>query len=364
MNRRALLALAGALVLPALPARARIAFRDAAGRAVELPRPPERILLAFNFEEFIAVAGPGGWDRVAGFNRRQWAVNRPAVWREYLKVLPGLDRLADIGATENQTLNAERCLAQRPDLLVVHAAGVAAVPQEIARIEAAGVPVLVVDYNAQDPALHRAGTLALGAALGQPDRAAALAALYEDRVAEIRRRAAGTGTRPSAYVEIGSGGPGTMGNSYNGAMWGGMLDLLGARNIAAGRIPRGWAPLAPEAVLAGAPEHVFLLGATWENRPDSVRAGYGVTEEEARASLRRYAARPGWAGLPALRNGSLHAIETGLSRCLMDWIGLLAMGRAMFPGAFADLDPEAALARYHAEFLPVPMSGCWIARVA
>ncbi len=364
MRRRNLAALAAALALPALPARAQIALRDAAGRNVILPRPPERILLAFNFEEFIAVAGPGGWDRVVGFNRRQWAINRPAIWREYLKVLPGLDRLPDIGATENQTLTAERCLALRPDLLVVHAVGVAAVPQEIARIEAAGVPVLVVDYNQQTPELHAASTRALGAALGQQARAEALAAMYIDRVADIRARAARAGTAPSAYVEIGSGGPGAFGNTYNGAMWGGMLDVLGARNIAAGRIPQGWAPMAPEAVLAAAPEHVFLLGSSWENRPGSVRAGYGVTLDEARASLRPYAARPGWAALPAIRNGSLHTIETGLSRCLMDWIGLAYMGRVLYPQAFADLDPEDALARYHEAFLPVPYGGCWMARAA
>jgi ABC-type Fe3+-hydroxamate transport system substrate-binding protein len=364
MRRRHLAALAAALALPAPPARAQISLRDAAGRAVTLPRPPARILLAFNFEEFIAVAGPGGWDRVVGFNRRQWAINRPAVWREYLKVLPGLEQLPDIGATENQTLTAERCLALRPDLLVVHAVGVAAVPQEIARIEAAGVPVLVVDYNAQTPELHAASTRALGAALGQPARAEALAALYAGRVTDIRARAARAGTSPSAYVEIGSGGPGSFGNSYNGVMWGGMLDLLGARNIAAGRIPRGWAPMAPEAVLASAPEHVFLLGSSWQGRPHSVRAGYGVTLDEARASLRPYAGRPGWAGLPAIRSGSLHTIETGLSRCLMDWIALAYMGRALHPAAFEGLDPDAALAQYHADFLPVPMSGCWMARVA
>ena len=364
MHRRRLAALAAAFTLPAIHARAQIALRDAAGRDVTLPRAPDRILLAFNFEEFIAVAGPGGWDRVIGFNRRQWAINRPAVWREYLKVLPGLDRLADIGATENQTLTAERCLALRPDLLVIHAVGAAAVPQEIARIEAAGVKVLVVDYNAQTPELHAASTLALGAAIGQPARAQALATLHADRLAEIRARAAGADAKPSAYVEIGIAGPAGFGNSYNGAMWGGMLDLLGARNIAAGRIPRGWAPMAPEAVLAAAPEHVFLLGSTWENRPDSVRAGYGVSIEQARVSLRPYAARPGWAGLPAIRDGNLHAIETGLARCLMDWIGLAYMGRALYPRAFAGLDPEVALARYHEAFLPVPHNGCWMARVA
>ena len=362
MNRRALLALPAATVSLPRAAQARVVFQDAAGRTVELPRPAERIALGFNFEEFTAVAGPGGWDRVVGFNRRQWAINRPAVWREYLKVLPGLERLADIGAAENQTLTAERVLATRPDLLVIHAFGYTGLAEQMARIEAAGVKVLVVDYNAQTPALHAASTLALGAALGQPERAREIAALYAARIADIAARAARATTRPTAYVEIGVGGPASFGNSYSGAMWGGMLTLAGGRNIADGRIPAGWAPMTPEAVLAAAPEHVFLLGSSWENRPTAARAGYGVTVDQARASLRPYAARPGWAGLPAIRAGNLHVIETGLARCLMDWIGTAYMGRALHPELFADIDPEAALRQWHADFLPVPFDGCWLAR--
>lgn len=74
IRRRSLSALAAALAAPALPARAQVVLRDAAGQEVRLHRPAERIVLGFNFEEYLAVAGPGGWDRVVGFNRRQWSV--------------------------------------------------------------------------------------------------------------------------------------------------------------------------------------------------------------------------------------------------------------------------------------------------
>jgi len=47
----------------------------------------------------------------------------------------------------------------------------------MAQIEAAGIPVLVVDYNAQNVEKHVAGTLALGQATGKAARAEELAAL-------------------------------------------------------------------------------------------------------------------------------------------------------------------------------------------
>ena len=67
-----------AMILPlaaALPGRARAAMPpivDAAGRTVILKAPAERIVLGFNFEEYTAITGVGGWDRVVGINRRQW----------------------------------------------------------------------------------------------------------------------------------------------------------------------------------------------------------------------------------------------------------------------------------------------------
>jgi ABC-type Fe3+-hydroxamate transport system substrate-binding protein len=164
---------------------------------VSLARPAERIVLGFNFEEYTAVAGPGAWDRVVGFNRRQWAINRPAVWRHYLPVIPGLESLPDIGAAENQSLSAERILALRPDLFVIHSFGMRAQPDVMAKLEAAGVAILAVDYNAQTAELHRTSTLALGAATGQGERAEALAALYDARLQDLLVRAARATRRPS-----------------------------------------------------------------------------------------------------------------------------------------------------------------------
>jgi iron complex transport system substrate-binding protein len=359
-RRRALLGLSAGLAMPALPARAEIMLRDAAGRVLRLPRPAERIVLGFNFEEYAAVAGPGAWDRVVGFNRRQWAINRPAVWRHHLAAMPALAQLPDIGAAENQSLSAERILSLRPDLFIIHAWGFAAQAEVMARLQAAGVAVLVVDYNAQTTALHRASTLALGAATEQGARAAALADVYEARMASIAAGVARATSRPAAYVELGSGGPGSIGNSYAGTMWGRLIELAGGRNIAEGRIPQGWSPLPAETVLAERPDHILLVGATWADRPGSVRAGYGVTEAMARDSLRPYAARPGWAALPAVRQGRLATVESGLARSLMDVFALQFLARRFHPALFPELDPEAELRRFHAEWMPLPLEGSWM----
>jgi ABC-type Fe3+-hydroxamate transport system substrate-binding protein len=357
-----------ALILPlaaALPGRARAAMppiTDAIGRSVTLRAPPERIVITFNFEEFTAVAGPAGWDRVVGFNRRQWAVNRQSNWRRYQAAIPRLADLADVGASENNTFSVERVLGLRPDLLITLALDWTGLAPAMAQIEAAGVPILVVDYNAQVVARHVAGTLALGQATGNQDRAQALAELYTAQVADIARRVEGA-ARPRVYVELGQGGAGVIGNTYNDAMWGRMVQLAGGDNIAAGRIPAGFAPMSAEYVLAAAPEHVFITGSSWAGSPNAVQAGYDVDVATTRRTLGPYAERPGWSALPAIRSGELHAVETGLARSLWDWTATQYIARQLHPAALSDVDPVASLRRYHEQFLPVSFEGTWMARL-
>jgi ABC-type Fe3+-hydroxamate transport system substrate-binding protein len=335
---------------------------DAIGRSVVLKAPAERIVLGFNYEEFTAIGGAAAWERVVGFNRKQWAVNRPSLWARYQKAIPRLAALPDIGEIEDGSFSPETVLSLRPDLLVMIGYDYKAYAPVMQQIEAAGVPILVLDFQAQEPAKHIAGTLALGAAIGANDRARALADLYRDRVADIQRRVTGQ-PAPRAYFELGAGGPGVVGNTYNGAMWGRLVETAGGANIAAGKIAGPWGPMAPEAVLAARPEFVFLSGSSWAVAQGAIRTGYDVDADTARARLLGYVQRPGWSDLPAVKNGNLFAVDAGLARALWDWTAMQYIAKQMHPDAFADIDPVTSLRDYHATYLPVPYDGTWMVRL-
>jgi len=358
-----------ALLLPlaaALPGRARAQapdVTDAIGRKVPLKAPAQRVVLGFNFEEFTAVAGAENWTRVVGFARRQWAVNRQAVFARYQQAVPALANVADVGAAEDKSFSVEKVLSLRPDLLVIDKWGFTTLAPMMTQLQDSGVPVMVVDYQAQIPANHRASTLALGAAMGTMDRARELAELYATRVADIQARARAAGSAPKIYFEIGMGGADVIGNTYNNAIWGALLELVGGTNIAKGKIAGGWGPMAPEFVLAAQPDFVFITGSSWANAPNAVRTGYGTELETTRRTLAPYAKRPGWDSLPAIRNGELHTIEAGLARCLMDYVAMQYIARQIFPGQATDLDPVAELRRYHERYLPVAFDGTWMARL-
>ena len=357
-----------ALLLPlaaALPGRAHAAMPpiiDAMGRTVALKAPAERIALTFQYEEFTAVGGVAGWKRVVGFNRRQWAVNRTSLWNRYQKVIPNLAGLPDFGELGEGSFSLETLLGARPDLVVMIAYDFKANGPLVQKIEAAGIPILVLDFQAQDVAKHIAGTLALGAAIGENDRARDLAELYRRQTDDLARRIAGKPT-PRAYFELGSGGPKVIGNTYNGAMWGRLVESAGGANVAAGKIAGPWGPMAPEALLAAQPEFVFLTGSAWANAEGAIRTGYDVDEKTARDRLLGYVNRPGWSTLPATKAGNVFAIDAGLARALWDWTAMQYIAKQLHPAEFADVDPLANLAKFHATYMPVPFEGTWMARL-
>jgi ABC-type Fe3+-hydroxamate transport system substrate-binding protein len=364
--RRALLG-ASLLLAATLPVAAQPrTITDAAGRQVTLAGPAQRVVLGFYFEEFAAIVGPGAFDRVVGISRALWAGWRTGSWAAYTAVIPRIATLADVGTTDDNSFSAEKVIALDPDLVILPLWTSTAIPEAMAQFERLKIPVLVVDFNAQTVERHVASTLAIGAAMGTEARAQELASWYSEGIADIMRRiaAAPSGPKRRVYVELGQAGPATVGNSYQGTMWGRVITSLGAENVADGKLPGPWGPVNPEAVLSANPEVVIFAGSSWANRPNAVRTGFGSNLAMTRATLAPYAARPGWAGITAVQKGDVYAVEHGLGRSLYDLAAIQFFAKAIYPEQFADVDPEATLRTYFERWLPVKLDGTWMARLA
>jgi ABC-type Fe3+-hydroxamate transport system substrate-binding protein len=357
------LTLSAALLPTAAPA-ATIEVTDALGRTVTLPGPVKRVVLNFNFEEFTAVAGVEGWSRVVGMSRAPWEGWRPAIFSRYKAIIPNLADMPDVGNSDDNNFSVEKVIALRPDVLLLAAWTFESLKDTKAQLDAAGIPIVVIDYNAQTLERHLASTRALGKVMGANERAEELAGLYEREYRNVmervqKARAAGGAPR-KVYVELGQGGAGTVGNTYNGTMWGKIITTLGAENLATGRIPGPWGPLNAEAVIAADPDIIFIAGSSWVNRPAAVKTGYDATPDITRASLTPYLSRPGWSSIKAVKDGNVSAIEHGLCRTLFDFVAFQYIAKRLYPDAFRDVDPEASFKAYHAKYLPVAYSGTWM----
>lgn len=355
------------MVVAVLPASAAtIDVTDALGRHRQVNSPVARVVVNFNYEEFTAVAGKDAWSKVVGISRTPWEGWRPAIFKRYTAVIPNLQAMPDIGHSEDGTFSAEKVIALRPDVVFMAEWTFKAMDTAVAQIEGAGIPVVVIDYNAQLLDRHLSSTRAIGKVMGTEGRAEELAALYERQYQDVMSRVAkgkGHGPAKKVYVELGKSGADTVGNSYSGTMWGKIVNLLGATNVADGKLPGPWGPVNAEAVLADRPDVIFIAGSSWVNAPNAVKTGYDATPDITRASLAPYLRRPGWSDLPAVRQHQVHAIEHGLCRTLYDFAAMQYMAKQLYPDAFRDVDPAASFKAYHEKYLPVPYSGTWMMNV-
>lgn len=336
---------------------------DVLGRKVTIDAPVKRVVVTFNYEEFTAVAGKDAWSKVVGMSKALWEGWRPAIFAKYKAVIPNLADMPDVGNTEDGNFSAEKVIALKPDVVLMAEWSFKALKTAGEQLAAAGIPIVVIDYNAQTLEKHVASTRALGAVMDAEARAEELANLYEREHRDIQQRivkASQGVAKKKVYVELGRDGADKIGNSYQNNMWGSILDGLGAENIANGKLPGPWGPLNPEYVIASNPDVILIAGSSWVNRPSAVRLGFDTPEDVSRASLKPYAERAGWSGLTAVKSGNVHAIEHGLARTLFDFTAQQYIAKQLYPDAFKDVDPIKSLRAYHEKYLPVAFSGTWM----
>lgn len=356
------LIIASALCLASLsaPALADITVTDVKGRTVTVEKVPQRIVLSFYFEDYLAIGGPGAIDKVVALSLTPWKEWRPNQFALYEKTLPSLSAIPDIGYADDGSFSAEKVIAAKPELVIMAAFAFDSLGEAVKQIEAAGIPVLVLDYNSQTVEKHVTSTLALGKLLGTEDRAAKLAQNYQDAMADIDARIAKAGASgKKVYVELAQKGPSEVGNSYGNTMWGALIERLGGKNIAKDQVGN-WGPLSPEYVIAQQPDLIFLAGSEWLNRPASVPVGFGADVNLTRERMSAYTARPGWSDLPAVKSGAVHAIYHGGARTLSDYVYTQYIAKQLYPDAFADVNPAQNLKTYYDTWMPVKAEGTFV----
>ena len=92
------------------PTWATIHIQDVIGRKVVLDKPAERLFLGFYFEDYLAIAGPDSYQKVAIFPRHSWKDYRQSQWQTYSKIIPELETITDSGSIYTGTFDFEKLL--------------------------------------------------------------------------------------------------------------------------------------------------------------------------------------------------------------------------------------------------------------
>jgi iron complex transport system substrate-binding protein len=332
-------------------------FTDVVGRKVTADLPAKRVVLGFYFEDYMAIGGEKAFDHVVGLSREAWVGKVPANWAMHLAQRPSLAEIPDVGEIDAQTFSVEKVLSLQPDLVVLAEWQYKALGLDAERIVNAGIPIAVVDYNAQTVERHVASTHVLGAVTGEEARADEIADFYQGAIKDVADRIAKSGQpKPKVYTEFGNKGPSEPSFTYGKNMWGAIATAAGGDNIAAPFV-EWWGVINPEQVLAAKPDAIFISGRENNSNPTALSMGQGVGSDEAHEKLKAFEGRPGWAELPAIRDGRLYGVYQGASRTLSDFAMVQFIAKQLYPAAFGDVDPVANYLAYYAKYLPVTPQG-------
>lgn len=345
---------------PAEPEKpATIEVTDMKGRTVMLSADIQRVVATFNMEEYFAVAGEEGIDKLVGWSHKYWEGRRQDAYDAFTAIYPQLADIPDVGY--NGDISIEAIISLQPDVVLASSTGANynALEPAFDNLRAAGIECVFFDFHKQTVETHCQSVQLLGTILGQEERAQEIADFYTEQMSVVTERLADLPdeARPRVYMEF-SMGPGQYGNTWSEQMWGALIRTCGGTNIAAG-MEGASVDIAPEQVISANPEVIIFACSPRNDVSDNIVVGYSADEALAREHMEAYKTRDGWANLDAVKNNRMGGLYHDLSRHIFDFAGAQFLAKMIQPEFFADLDPEANLAEFFERFMPVDLDGVW-----
>lgn len=362
MIRLALSVLVLGLALAAPVSAAPVTARDVLGREVTLPEPARRIVLAQGRQMTalaLVLADPS--ERLAGLGgdlRRQ----DPVLFGRYAAAFPKLAALPTVGEGAAETLSVEAVVALQPDLVLISRSltgervpGQRSGSDTIARLEAVGLTVAVIDFFIHPMADTVPSLRAIGRLTGETQRAEDFIALYERHLARIRERVARR-ERPLVFMHAHAGGMDCCFSPGRGT-FNDMIELAGGRNMGADLLPGVSGQISLEKVIAADPAVYIATGGVHLARRGGLVLGYGVERTAARQGFARLLADPGLGAIGAVGRGRAHGFAHLFNDTPFNIVGVEVLARWLHPEATQDIDPQATLEEINRRFRRVPAEG-------
>ena len=357
------LVLAAMLVASPLCARAELAITDVTGREVRLDGPVDRLLID-DARVLIALSllDPDPVARLATWPKDIHRIGQ-IVYERYMERFPALADLP-AGPSSAGDFSTELVIATAPDA-AVFTVGTGPTPEQVAQVEAAGIPVVFIDFFSH-PLRNLAPSLRiLGQLIGREQAAADFIAFRDEHLAAITKRVLGLAEadRPKVFVEVHAGMSDDCCSSPGKGNLGDYVELAGGHNIGADVLDRPFGRLNLEYVIAAAPDVYIATGGPHLEKAGGLVIGPGYTAAQAQEALARLAARPGIAQLPAVTERRAHALSHQLLNSPLDILAVEVLAKWIQPDLFADLDPAATQETINRKFLAVPQDGIFWANL-
>lgn len=357
----------GALAAPAV-ARAAMArvgavsATDALGRTVTLPAPARRIVLAQGRQlNALGFIHPDPVSILAGWGS-DFVRQVPDAYLRYKARFPAIANVPVVGdgATPGG-FSLERVVALAPDLVLAPRGGAnaGAGPGDlVARLEAAGVPVAVVDFFSQPLADTVPSLRAIGRLTGQDEQTERFIGFYEARLQRVAGMVAGA-RRPRVFMHVHAGGTECCSSPGRGTL-NDFIQAAGGDNVASALLPGASGQVSLEQLLVANPDCYVATGGRHLEKSGGLVLGLGVGGAVAEQSFARLLATPGIAALEAVSGRRAFGLWHLFNDTPLHVVAIERLAGWLHPERCADLDPAATLAGA-AAFSAIPLDGAlWI----
>lgn len=347
-----------------------IVLHDVVGRTVTLQKPAQRVVLAqARHFPVLAMLHPDPVSILAGWSD-EFKTSFTNDYAQYRKRFPAIDRIPVVGRHTPDTFSVEGSLGLRPDLVILTAAFAGlkqgADPLQspfIRAFEAAGVPVVVIDFF-MHPLENTVPSLTLlGKALGRETQAQQVIDLYQSGMQRVAQRLADKqGDAPPVFVHAHAGSTDCC-NTPGVGTFNDMIRYAGGHNIGADVIRNATGQIGFEYINSRNPVVYVATGTGGARRTRAgLVIGAGADAADAADSLRKIIDAQGLTSLSAVRDGKAYGIWHGFNDSPLHVVFIEALASWIDPARFQDVSAQQTFDAFNA-FLPVPMQGVYLTQL-
>ena len=352
---------------------AAVTVTDMAGREVTIERTPTRIILGESrYLHVLSVLQPQDpLKNVVGILGDLSQLDYGS-YELYKQKFPQIDELTRVGQNSAESFSVEKTIAIDADLAIfgVNGHGPSAKhAQYIEQLQAAGIPVIFIDFS-QDPLVSAPKSITLlGEVLGAQAQAKAYNEFYAAELNKVLTRLpSDVAHKPQVFLHSRIGMTDVCCESMVREMMAGLVEGAGGENLAAKWIPGVAGVVNFEQLLLEQPD-VYIATAVGssvhlQQNDESTYAilGPNVSESAARSALTRAIELNHVQNLQAVKNGQAYAIWHHFYNSPLNIVALQVLAKWMYPQQFADVDPQQTLSELFERFQAIELTGVyWVA---
>ncbi len=349
-----------------------ITVTDIAGRVVEVPFDPERVIIGEGRQLYAVsvIDRDDPFKRIIGW-RNDMKLYDPDAYRKYVNKFPEGADIAFYGTPSKSAFSVEQAIAAKAQLVIFPYGQYNSAKEQnlLTQLEKAGISTIFIDFRERPTQNTIPSILLLGKIFNERDNAEEFADFYIKNMRIVFNtvgRIPFEG-RPEVFIDRAAGfTAGTCCKTFGSANMGRLVEEAGGINWGSSRIAGFAGDVNPEAIFTSNPDIIIGTGANWsEAKKDTtaVLLGYDAVEEENQKRLLALASRPGWPKLKAVQNKRFYSIYHQFYNSPFSFIAVQQFAKWIHPEQFKDLDPVANFKELHEKFLPIEYSGQFFAEL-